>query len=277
MKDEACVEFLQWSLPKLRYQWKGFRKVRGQVCKRIYRRIAELELSDLPDYQNYLQKNDDEWEILDSLCHVTISRFYRDRKVFDMLQDEVLPLLATTSMKQNDTKIRCWSAGCCSGEEPYTLKILWNSKVLPSLGVELPLQIIATDRNSHLLERAKKALYSASTVKELPEELIRLAFDKMGKEYAITEHYQTGVEFIEQDIREQVPEGQFHLVLCRNLVFTYFQEDLQNNIFKKIVSKIRPKGFLIIGAHESLPQKEEMFIPYKRSNCIYQKVSQPFN
>ena len=87
MNDADCVEFLQWALPRLRMRWAGFRKVRGQVCKRIGRRLKELGLGDIDAYRSYLDKHSEEWEILDGLCRITISRFHRDRKVFECLRD----------------------------------------------------------------------------------------------------------------------------------------------------------------------------------------------
>ena len=120
MKDLQCTEFLKWCLPVLRFSWPGFRKVRKQVCKRLTRRTGELGLPDLVAYREYLVSHHEEWQVLDSLCRVTISRFYRDRRVFDVLRFEILPTLARRALTDAEKEVRCWSAGCCSGEEPYT-------------------------------------------------------------------------------------------------------------------------------------------------------------
>ncbi len=91
MNDTECIDFLQWCLPRLRMRWAGFRKVRRQVCKRISRRMAELRLADADAYRAYLDANAGEWDALDALCRVTISRFYRDRGVYDAIRRRVLP------------------------------------------------------------------------------------------------------------------------------------------------------------------------------------------
>ena len=83
MDDGQYVEFLQWALPRLHMRWPGFRKVRRQVRKRIRKRITALHLGGLDEYRNYLNRNSAEWSVLDSFCRITISRFYRDRVVFD--------------------------------------------------------------------------------------------------------------------------------------------------------------------------------------------------
>ena len=87
MNDRECIGFLQWALPKMRMRWSGFRKVRGQVCKRVSRRMAVLALPDATAYRAYLEVTPDEWITLATLCRVTISRFYRDRGVFDHLRN----------------------------------------------------------------------------------------------------------------------------------------------------------------------------------------------
>src|SRR5262249_33755531 len=122
VSDAACVEFLQWVAPRLHLRWAGFRNVRGQVCKRLHRRIRELALPDLDAYRAYLDTHAEEWPAVDALCRVTISRFRRDRGVFDALEHDILPALAA-----REPEVRCWSIGCASGEEPYTLAILTRS------------------------------------------------------------------------------------------------------------------------------------------------------
>ena len=115
MKDTECSEFLQWCLPHLRLRWPGFRKVRKQVCKRLSRRIGRLGLTGLVAYREYLDGHNEEWQVLDSLSRVTISRFYRDRRVFDVLRSEILPSLARRALTEGEKEVRCWSAGSCSG------------------------------------------------------------------------------------------------------------------------------------------------------------------
>ncbi len=107
MNDEECVRFLQWALPKLHLRWAGFRKVRRQVCKRIDRRLSELELTDTDAYRLYLESHPIEWESLDSFTRITISRFYRDRYVFDFLKRETLPALASLAQLRSESELRC--------------------------------------------------------------------------------------------------------------------------------------------------------------------------
>ena len=115
MRDTDWVEFLQWCLPRMEMRWAGFRKVRRQVCRRIGRRLEELSLEDLQAYRDVLARRPREWEVLEGLCRVTISHFYRDRVVFDLLGRRILPELAG-AVRRRGGRLRCWSAGCASGK-----------------------------------------------------------------------------------------------------------------------------------------------------------------
>ncbi len=101
------TSFLQWCLPQLRMRWGGFRKVRRQVCRRIRRRMEELNLPDIEAYRRRLSTHPDEWRVLDDLCRVSISRIYRDRRLFEFLSAEGLPALAAAA---EGAPLRCWSA-----------------------------------------------------------------------------------------------------------------------------------------------------------------------
>ena len=179
MKDNDCVQFLQWALSQLHMRWQGFRKVRRQVCKRIQRRLDELELGTERDYRAYLQAHPEEWQMLDRLCRVTISRFYRDKQVFAFLARAVLPELARGSLARGERTVTLWSAGCGSGEEPYTLALLWEL-ALKSSFPELEVRILATDSDPNMIRRAQEARYSASSLQDLPTAWRGVAFVEVG-------------------------------------------------------------------------------------------------
>jgi chemotaxis protein methyltransferase CheR len=258
MKDIECVQFLQWALPQLRMRWQGYRKVRNQVCKRIARRIGELGLPNLQAYRHHLQENQEEWRILDGLSRVTVSRFYRDKRVFGMLEKELLPYLAKQVLEQGHNRLRIWSAGCASGEEPYTLALLWEF-ALSTRFPNLRLHILATDADPNLLARSKTACYDYGSIKNLPETWRERAFLQIDDRYCLHQQFARPVEFRQQDVRDAIPEGPFHLVLCRNLVFTYFETGLQQAFLNRIQRAMHPSGILLLGIHESLPESGHGF------------------
>jgi chemotaxis protein methyltransferase CheR len=270
MRDRDCVEFLQWSLPRLRMRWQGFRKVRGQVCKRIDRRLRELGLPDVAAYRMFLETNDAEWAMLDSLCGITISRFYRDREVFRFLEQDVLVTLSEDALARGDNELRCWSIGCASGEEPYTLALLWDlatGRRFPSLA----LMILATDADPAMIRRAEQGCYPSGSIAGLPAEWSARAFSRKGKLYCIGDEERSRVAFLVQDIRKAAPEDRFHLVLCRNIAFTYFDPALQQDVLARISERLFPGGAFVAGIHESLPAGCRVFKPWPGGRGIYRK------
>jgi len=271
MTDSDCIGFLQAALPRLGLRWPGFRKVRRLVCKRLARRLRELNLPDLAAYRAFLDSRPGEWAILDGYCRIPISRFYRDREIFEHLEHVVLPALAEATVAAGRSELACWSACCASGEEPYTLAILWRLRLrhrFPGLSF----RIVATDIDSQLLERARTGCYQASSLKALPPPLLAEAFTRHGEQLCVRHEFRA-IEIFQQDIRQTVPEGEFDLVLCRNAVLTYFEPALQHEVMGRVVARLRPGGALVIGMHESLPENLQGFVPWRGARAIYRKLA----
>ncbi len=272
MKSEQCVSFLQWALPQLRMRWPGFRRVRKQVCKRLDRRLRDLNMESVDEYRAYLESHAEEWQTLDSLCRITISRFHRDKEVFRYLTREVLPSLIVGARERGDTALRIWSAGCASGEEPYTLAIMWAVE-LQDRYPEMTIDIVATDADPVMLRRAREARYEFGTLKDLPETWRHRAFTREDDTYQLKPEYARVIAFLEQDIRQQQPEGRFDLVLCRNLVFTYFDDSLQLELSGRIVDVMHDGAAFVLGTHEQLPEGAQQLSPWFADQRIYRKVS----
>ena len=270
MGNEPCVPFLKWSLPQLGLRWPGYRKVRRLLAKRLNRRLAELGLADLAAYRKFLVEEPGEWARLDALCRIPISRFYRDRGVFDTIGRQLLPEAAARASATGKDRVMCWSAGCASGEEPYTLAMAWRFCLAdrwPALGFA----VIATDAEERMIERAKAACYGRSSLKDLPEEWRERAFTRSGPLFCLAGEFRRGVEFAVQDIRHAMPDGPFDLVLCRNLVFTYFDEALQRRTLDRLRERISPGGFLVLGSHEALPPDCGGFAPVAPNLPIHRR------
>ena len=270
MKDEACVHFLQWALPQLRMQWSGFRRVYGQVCKRLARRIKDLKLDNIAQYQHYLATHPQEWRTLDSVCQVTISRFYRDKMMFAFLADEVLPELARQAMEYNRDSIHVWCSGCASGEEPYTVNLIWQLQT-QSQFLHLNLKILATDANTDMLARMQQACYPYATIKNLPKAWREGVFNAQGELYCIKAAYRGDIQRLQQDVRQAVPRQHFDLILCRNLVCTYYDEVLQRETLKRIQQQLCMGGAQVLGIHEQLPAGIAGFEAWSERLRVYRK------
>jgi len=261
MTDAAWVAFHQWALPRLGLHWRGFRRVRRQVEKRIAARIAELGLADAAAYRQRLEQDRAEWQALARLCTVSISRFFRDREVFERLGDAVLPELARAVGGRGAEELDCWSAGCASGEEPYTVAIQWSLE-LAARFPRLRLRVLGTDVDPVLLERARDACYKASSLRELPPGWQAQAFERRGALFCLRERFRRDVEFETSDLAAEVPGHMFDLILCRNLAFTYFGPELAQRVLERLATRLHPGGALVIGIHERLPQTVRAFEPW---------------
>lgn len=270
MKDADCVELLQWALPRLGLRWPGFRKVRRQVCRRLGQRLQTLGLDDAAAYRARLAVDRAEWVELDSMCRITISRFFRDRAVWDALTRDVLPALARAASTRGDRELRAWCAGSASGEEPYGLAIAWE------LGVHFPgvsLRIIASDADAAVMERARSGCYAAGTLRELPAEWRDAAFEQRDGIFRLRDEFRQRVELRCEDVRAQQPRGPLDLVLCRNLAFTYFDAAAQRGFLDRVVERLRPGGALVIGRHERLPE-DARFAPWPDAPCVFHRADE---
>jgi chemotaxis protein methyltransferase CheR len=251
-------------------RWAGFRRVRRQVCKRLGRRMAELGLGSADEYRSFLGSHPGEWPLLDSLCWISISRFFRDRIVFEALGRTLLPALARTAAQRGDAILRAWSAGCASGEEPYSLKLVWELEVRPR-HPGLDLQITATDADPNLLRRARRGCYAGSSLKELPRGWRERCFRRIDSLYALRPQFREGIEFRCEDVRRRWPGGPFDLVLCRNLAFTYFAPALQAEVLSRIRERLVRGGALIVGGHEVLPHPTPGFVRAESPRGVYHR------
>ncbi len=257
MSSQKGILFLRWAMPELGYRWDGFRKPRNQVLSRIRNRISELELSGgFGEYRKYLEKHPEEWKTLDKLCDVTISKFFRDRKVWEQMRDEILPNLF------DDKSVSIWSIGCCNGEEAYSLAVISDQLTMnrDRQVNSAEIKILATDRNEQVLNRATKGRFPAGALKEMTDEEISKYFreidDESEDDYQVEERLKEYVDFEKRDIRESFPDQTFDLVLCRNLVFTYFTEERQVQFLEKLNPHMAGGGFLVVGSNESFPDTE---------------------
>lgn len=246
-------EFACWGCRRLGLRWEGFRPVFGQVRKRIYRRLRQLDLASPADYRRFIENNPWELDHLAFCFRITISRFFRERPVWEALEKVVLPELVQRLTARGERTLRAWSLGCASGEEPYSLAMLWHSGPLRSA---LALRILATDVDPRLLERAARARYPQGSLREVPDPILQRCFSKQADQFRVRPAVTRYVQFRLQNWRDHSPEeGPFHLIFCRYLVFTYADIALQEQFLEEVAASLHPLGWLVVGQKETLPAR----------------------
>jgi len=260
--------FLREAAPLFGLQWRPFQR-RG-IKRKVEHRIFQIGLSNYEEYLLKVGTDPAERNHLSKLLTVTISRFFRDRPVFDTLKHSILPSLLKEEGR-GDLKI--WSIGCASGEEPYSLAILWKEK-FAKIWPRARLSILATDIDEKLLERAKEGRYKKSSLKEVPEDIVKNYFKMESGFYILGQAVRKCIEFKRHDIIHEEPFPGMDIVFCRNLAFTYFSKETQIDVLKKIANSLQEKGYLLIGKDESIPLTyPTLFVPVFPTEKIYKKFS----
>jgi chemotaxis protein methyltransferase CheR len=261
--------------------WKGYRKVRKGVKKRISRHMQELGCRRFNHYMQIIS-SDQEVEIA---CKrhlaVSISRFFRDRELWEVLRDKTLPkLIATVRNEENKGPFKVWSCGCARGEEAYSFRILWKEfkqerESCKNENRQLPEpELWATDINSTYLEMAMEGAYEYRSLKELPSNLVEKYFRKVsGKNrYVIEPDLKGSITFRKHDIIEEPPPSEnFSIVFLRNNLLTYYRSAEKENALTRIVASMKTGASMIVGSHENLPDGFNIMVPSPHSAGIYYK------
>ena len=203
--------------------------------------------SNLESYLLSIAEDEIGYNQLKRALMVHYSHFFRDPFVYASIQKILLPLLMN---KKGDRRLRIWSAGCSSGEEPYSLAMLLN-EYSKNKQIELAYDIFATDVSSEILIKAKKAFYEIDTMGNVPMKYIRDYFSKESEGYRIKDILKRNVHFSRFDLLDKgstgPPEsiyGTFDLVICANVLY-YYKEECREYIMEKLIQTITPGGYLV--------------------------------
>jgi chemotaxis protein methyltransferase CheR len=234
---------------------------RRNIRRRIVRRMESAGIHEFPRYRDLVRHDPTEREALRSLLVVTISRFFRNKEVFQVLSREVLPRLAAKG-----TPTAIWSAGCAAGEEAYSLRIAWEE-----LQLKKPyLRLLATDIDAGSLERAAAGCYLKSSLREVPDALRGKYFEQEGELYRVREEVRRSVSFRKMDLLRDGSTGRFGLILCRNVAFTYFGLAQRLSVAAMLGASLEEGGYLVLGRTETLPKRSaDLFEPAFRAGKIY--------
>lgn len=258
-------EHFRLLLDRLGLSWRGYRKVRRGVQRRIAAHMQQLGCRNIFEYLQHLRREDAvklecEWRMT-----VPISRFFRDRRLWEALEGRVLPQL----LDRDAAWLRIWSAGCARGEEVYSFKILWEN--LRAAGRNLPaLEVLATDLQPDYLAMAQRGVFGKSSLREVrPADRSRWFEPKSGGErFAVHPTLQGGVVWKVHDLRDHPPGQGFHMIFLRNNVLTYYREDVRVDILTKLIPALAPAGILVTGAHERLPAAISGLVPLPECRYI---------
>ena len=221
----------------------------GCLRRRIAVRMRARGVSDYDAYRRLLDSDPAEWEPLIDALTINVTKLFRDRAVYDAIASEVVP--AVWAMPAPTKRI--WSAGCASGEEAYSLAVLFHRHATAVQQVDglSRLRIVGSDIDRGSLERARLATYPESAFGETPAPL-RQRYFSPGAPATVAPEARAFVTFERRDLlNDPAPPGPLQLITCRNVVI-YFDAASQQALFHRFFDALQPGGFLVLGQVETL-------------------------
>lgn len=219
-----------------------------QMKRRIESLIRRHNYKDYDSYYNALIGDQKLLNEFVTYLTINVSEFFRNIKQWDVLRDNVLPVLIDKNKKG---KLKIWSAACSTGEEPYTTVMLltkyYNLK---------DIEVIATDIDDKVLDKAKLGMYSEKAIEGIPKEFRDRYVKQEGNKYIISDEIKSRVKFLKHNLLKDSYPSNCDLIICRN-VLIYFTEEAKDIIYQKFNDSLKPDGVLFVGSTEQIimPQK----------------------
>ena len=221
---------------------------RSILESRLKERLREKQVANVKAYYDIITKDSGEMKgFLDSIT-TNLTRFFRNQAHFDAMERYVIPeLMKMKRASSGDNTIRIWSAGCSTGEEPYTISMLMNELVSPPWKFE----IIASDISLKCLMTAKEGFYNDSRIVGIPDNYLRKYFDKVEGGFKAKPEIVSKIRFDYHNLKNDSGLRGLDLVFCRNVII-YFDEVAQTDVINRFWNSMNSKSFLFIGHSESL-------------------------
>jgi chemotaxis protein methyltransferase CheR len=226
--------------------------------RRIAVRMRACGVKTYSDYQAVLDRIPAEYERLKDAITINVTRFYRNAETWNLMRGDLIREIC----QANHGEIRVWSAGCSSGEEPYTLTMLIADH-LEQQGTPERLRHVsvdATDIDRQCLERARAGRYRREALTELPAAWVERYFEQDGDACRVIEALRQRIQVQAADLsNDPPPRHNYHLILCRNVVI-YFERAAQERVFATFARALAPGGFLVLGKVETLfgPARDQL-------------------
>ncbi len=237
------------------------------IWRRIMRRMALNKITKPEAYIRYLQENPGEVTNLYQDVLIKVTGFFRDPKAFEALKTEIFPLLAR--QKSPEGQVRIWVPGCSTGEEAYSLAMAWL-EYLGDQAAATPIQIFATDVSSTVIEKARNGIYPENIVEDVSPERLSRFFIKNNGSLQVNKTVRDLCIFAQQNLIQDPPFSKMDLISCRN-VLIYLEPVLQQRVIQIFHFALKPTGFLMMGASESLGQSPDLFSLVNQKYKIYRR------
>lgn len=213
----------------------------AQMKRRLTSLYEKKGYRNFVDFLKALEQDRDLMnEFLDRMT-INVSEFYRNGKRWEVLQKKIFPKLL-----QTNKRLKIWSAACSTGEEPYSL-VMVLSQLVPLSQI----QIIATDLDENVIQKAKLGVYPERSLAEVPSDIKAKYFEQEGSYYRVKDEIKRCVTFKKHNLLNDSYDGNYDLIVCRN-VMIYFTEEAKDQIYNNFSKALRKDGVLFVGSTEQI-------------------------
>jgi two-component system CheB/CheR fusion protein len=244
---------------------------KSTLSRRIERRMGLHKINKITDYVRYLRENSQESNLLFKELLIGVTSFFRDPDVWEQLKDKFIPQLLA-ARTQGGT-LRAWTAGCSTGEEAYSLAIVFKEvleKVKPDNNRSL--QVFATDLDKDAIDKARAGIYPANIRADVSPERLRRFFVKNERgDYSIKKEIREMVIFAPQNLVMHPPFTRLDIVTCRNLLI-YLDAELQKKLMPLFHYSLNPGGILLLGSAETVGTATDLFSPLAAKARLFRRL-----
>ncbi|MBV8639417.1 MAG: hypothetical protein JO322_15155 [Candidatus Eremiobacteraeota bacterium] len=254
LRERSGIDFSQYKTPT--------------IMRRLSRLMVASGVSSISEYLPYLQRNPEGYQRLVNSFLIKVTEFFRDAALFETLRDHILPKLVAEA-QANNRELRIWSAGTSTGEEAYSLAILY-AELMRDEAPSVDVRIFATDVDEQAVAFARRGVYTADSLRHIPESLVGRYFSKHDDRFEVSKQIRNMTVFGQHDLGQRAPFPRIDLVLCRN-VLIYFTKDLQTRALQLFAFALRDGGFLVLGKAESTTPVPQYFKLVNSALKIYER------
>jgi len=239
---------------------------RPTVERRIRRRMGFLKIVRPEEYIFHLTAHPEEVDSLFEDILIKVTSFFRDTDAFAALRAEVVPFIL--EHKRADDPVRVWVAGCATGEEVYSLAIIF-AEALRSRNLTAQVRIFATDLSANVITKARSGIYAANVAEQLSPQILADYFTCLPEgQYQVRKIIRDMCVFAYHDVTKDPPFSRLDLISCRNLVM-YFTRETQRRVLATFHFALNPTGLLLMGAAETVGISSDLFEPYGKTGKIF--------
>jgi two-component system CheB/CheR fusion protein len=264
--DASFDQLIEYIKSSRGFDFTGYK--RPSLERRFEKRMQAARVEGYDAYRGHLEANPAEFAELFNTILINVTTFFRDPQAWDYLREDVVPRILEEAKERES--IRVWSAGCASGEEAYSLAIVF-AEAMPESEFRDRLKIYATDVDEEALTDGRHALYAASHLENVPDDLRERYFDRVEQRYAVRPELRRAVIFGRHDAVHDPPISRIDLLSSRNMLI-YFTKEAQSQILTNFHFALRDSGFLFLGKSELMLARARLFTPFDVKRRVFEKV-----